>query len=348
MYQYLHKPRHLAVIIKSAIVAVLVLMLGLGFWLNWWYRQNISALDLGSDRRLQVTVEAGMSVSEIADYLEEQGVIRSSRAFVWYVRSNDSGLQLQAGSYSLGPSQSVAQITDILAKGLVDTELFTFLPGRRLSESRQELIDFGFLASEVDQALAGTYTSPVLTDKPTASTLEGYLFPDSYETTATTEPQQIIERALENFWRKIEVEHILAGLEEQGLDLHAGITLASIVEMESGSEADKAQIAQVFLSRLEQGMMLGADVTFRYAAEEMAVEPRIDLDSPYNTRLYAGLPPGPIANFTISSLRAVAYQADGDYLYFVAGDDGVVRFSRTFAEHNRLVEETCQVNCQLP
>lgn len=348
MYRYLKKPKNLVLIAKIAIPVVLGIFLIGGFWLNAWYRQGITALDTTNDLRERFTVDAGMSVSQIADQLETAGLIRSSRAFVWYVKTNDATSQLQAGTYGLGPAMTVAEIVRVMSKGLVDTELFTFLPGRRLDQSRQELLDFGFTATEVDTALHLSYSSPVLADKPSGSSLEGYLFPDSYEVTDTTGVDDIVSAALENFYAKIMDRHILEGLQAQGMNLNDAVILASIIEKEAGTETEKAQVAQVFLLRLEKGMPLGADATFVYAAEIAGVEPQVDIDSPYNTRTHSGLPPGPIANFNISSLEAVAYPASGDYLYFVTGDDGVTRFSRTFAEHQALVESTCQQRCLLP
>jgi UPF0755 protein len=123
------------------------------------------------------------------------------------------------------------------------------------------------------------------------------------------------------------------------------ITLASIVEKEVSNGNDRRQVAQVFLLRLQKKMVLGSDVTYIYAAAITGQTASPDLDSPYNTRKYLGLPPGPISNVSDSSLDAVAYPADGDYLYFVAGDDGKTYFSHTEAEHERLAAEHCIKLC---
>jgi UPF0755 protein len=123
------------------------------------------------------------------------------------------------------------------------------------------------------------------------------------------------------------------------------VILASIVEKEVSSSADRQKAAQVFLKRLRMSMMLGSDVTAYYGADEAGLPHTVDSDTPYNTRLHGGLPPGPIGNTSKSSLQAVADPATTDYLYFVAGDDGVTYYSKSLDEHNANVKAHCQKNC---
>jgi UPF0755 protein len=127
--------------------------------------------------------------------------------------------------------------------------------------------------------------------------------------------------------------------------LYEGITLASIVQREASTPADQQQVAQVFYSRLAIGMQLGSDVTYQYIADKTGVARDPGLDSPYNTRRYTGLPPGPIAVPGSSALLAVANPAEGDYLYFLAGDDGATYFARSLAEHEANIVDHCAVNC---
>jgi UPF0755 protein len=118
-----------------------------------------------------------------------------------------------------------------------------------------------------------------------------------------------------------------------------------MVEQEASNPADRAQVAQVFLSRIKQNMPLGSDVTAFYGARLAGQSPNVNYDSPYNTRLHPGLPPGPISNVTESSLQAVAHPAGTDWLYFVAGDDGNVHFSHTLEEHQALTQQYCHKLC---
>ena len=144
---------------------------------------------------------------------------------------------------------------------------------------------------------------------------------------------------------------------EHGLTLFEGITLASIVQRELNCEGKpteerkercygyQQQIAQVFLKRLDENVALGADATFIYAADMMKVTPRVDLDSPYNTRKYPGLTPGPIGAPGIHALRSVAYPTSTDYNFYITGDDGLFYFSKTLAEHEKNIRDHCKVLC---
>ena len=128
--------------------------------------------------------------------------------------------------------------------------------------------------------------------------------------------------------------------------MHEGVILASIIEQEVSSDSDRPIVAQVFLTRHKIGMQLGSDVTAFYGAYIAGVEPTVSYDSPYNTRLHSGMPPGPISNVSKSSLHAVASPANTDYLYFVAGDDGKTYFSHTLDMHQELTRQHCKTLCQ--
>lgn len=136
-----------------------------------------------------------------------------------------------------------------------------------------------------------------------------------------------------------------SALAAQGLNVFQGITLASIVEQETSNSADQPIVAQVFLSRLKQNMSLGSDVTAIYASAIAGVKTNLNINSLYNTHLHTGLPPGPIGNFTADVLRAVAHPATTDYLYFVSGDDGIMHYSHTEAEHEAAVSQYCIKKC---
>jgi UPF0755 protein len=140
----------------------------------------------------------------------------------------------------------------------------------------------------------------------------------------------------------------VAGFGAQGLTVFQGVTLASIVAQESGNPSDQPTIAQVFLSRLRQGMDLQSDVTADYAADTAGVARSVSIDSPYNTYLHSGLPPGPISNVTASALSAVAHPSNTSYLYFIAGDDGKVHYSVTEAEHEQQIQQFCTKSCVQP
>lgn len=283
-------------------------------------------------------VSEGESSRDIADNLKQAGLIRSRTAFRIYADLNDAKDKLQVGSYALSRTMSVAAIVEYLSGGRRDEVNITILPGMTLRDLADDsgdgsLVRQGFFAEDIEQAFEATYDHPLLASKPTAADLEGYVYPETYRVRADAGVQALLLRSFDEFYEVIRDNGIEARLAARGLTLHQGLTLASIIQQEVHSESDQKQVAQVFLKRLAEDMPLGSDPTFIYAAERDGRTPTINYDSPYNTRRYKGLPPGPIGTFNLSALLAVADPASGDYLYFAAGDDGVTRFARTLEEH---------------
>ncbi len=327
------------------IVVVLTTLSGV-LGLRHLYNQNLKPLN-ASQRVVQVTVPSGATVADIAQSLQDKGVIRAAWAFEWYVRTNSLRERLQAGTYGLRPSQSVSEVASILTNGAVETDLVTILPGQRLDQIRSMLINnAGFSEEAVDDALDPSLyrNHPALADKPIKASLEGYLYPDSYQRTSTTTPETIIRASLDEMQKRL-TPSLRAAIVRQGLTIHEGVILASIIEQEVGNVADKPTVAQVFLSRLRQNMLLGSDVTVFYGAILAGQTPTVTYKSAYNTHIHGGLPPGPISNVSESSLQAIAKPAQTDYLFFVAGDDGVTYFSHTNEEHEALTEQHCKTLC---
>ena len=294
-----------------------------------------------------ITIPQGASVSRIASILKKDGVIRSDWAFQWYVSSQEAREKLQAGTYALRPSQSVQDIVSLMTTGRITTALVTIPPGRRIDEVRSILINNGFNASQVDQALkAENYRGhPALVELPKEiNSLEGYIYPESIQKDANTTPQELLTKFLDEMQKRLTPD-IRNSFAQQGLTVYQGITLASMVEMEVSNPADRPIVAQVFLKRLHEGMMLGSDVTAFYGAILADKSPSVSFDSPYNTRLHPGLPPGPISNVSADSLSAVAHPAGTDWLYFVAGDDGKTYFSHPADEHQAAVTAHCKKLC---
>ncbi len=294
-----------------------------------------------------ITVPQGATVGKIASILKKDGVIRSDWAFQWYVSSQEAREKLQAGTYALRSNQSVAEIVSLMTTGRVTTALVTIPPGRRIDEVRSILINNGFNAAEVDQALkAENYRDhPALVELPKEiSSLEGYIYPESIQKDANTTPKQLITKYLDEMQKRLTPE-IRNSFAAQGLNVYQGITLASMVEMEVSNPADRPIVAQVFLKRFHDGMVLGSDVTAFYGSTLADKSPSVSFDSAYNTRLHPGLPPGPISNVSADSLAAVAHPASTDWVYFVAGDDGKTYFSHTIQEHEAAIAAHCKKLC---
>jgi UPF0755 protein len=290
------------------------------------YINNLRPLHSESTEDIIFVIDSGDTVEKISGSLEEKKIIRSSWAFTQYVRTKELSQAFKAGTYRLKASQDVPAIVTILTEGSVAIDLFTILPGKRIEQIRQAFIEEGFDEVAVDAALnPNLYDGhPALVDKPNGVSLEGYLYPDSYQKIAETTPQTIIRQSLDEMAEALS-PNIRAGIAAQGLGVYQGIILASIVEKEvSGVNPEtRPQVAQVFLKRLNIGMMLQSNATDVLPAE-------------YDTYSIPALPPGPISNTTISSLQAVANPAKTDFLFFVAGKDCVTRFSNTVEQHEQL------------
>ena len=333
------------IIVASIAVSLLVLLVIGAAGVQYWYRQQLNPVS-NSQTAVTVTIPTGATVKQIAKILESKELIKSAQAFEWYIRNKDLRDSLQAGQYQIAPSQSVQEIATILSQGKVQKNFFTILPAQRLDQIKASLIKAGYNEADVTAALdpAQYKNHPALVAKPNNASLEGYLYPETFQTTANTTPKEIITQSLDEM-ANVLTPDLIEEFQDQDLSIHEAITLASIVEQEVSNGDDRRMVAQVFLNRLKIGMMLGSDVTYRYAAILTGQEPSPFIDSPYNTRKYKGLPPGPISNVSQSSLLAVARPAANDYLFFVAGDDGKTYYSKTAAEHEALAAEHCKVLC---
>ena len=306
----------------------------------------LSPKNAAATEAVPVEIVSGMLPGQIADTLEETGVIRSSLVFRVYARLSGVQNSLQAGNYQLSPADSTPEIARQLQKGPSIAEIeVLFRPGETLADNKKTLLALGYSAAEIDAAFTATYDHPLLEGRPGGSDLEGYVFGETHRFVKGTPVKDILQRYFDDYYAVIQENNLVSGFQKQGLNLYEGITLASIIQREVRSQADQKQVAQVFLDRLEIGMSLGADSTYEYIAKKTGVTPDPSLDSPYNTRKYTGLPPGPIASPGLSALIATANPAEGDYLYFVSGDDGVNHFSHTNAEHEAKVRQYCTTLC---
>jgi len=299
-----------------------------------------------SQEVILLPIETGTASVQIADQLEQKGLIRNSTIFQWYIRTENVRDKLQAGTYALRPSMSVPEIVDVLVEGQVKSDLLTILPGQRIDQVRQVFINAGYKPSDVDAALRPERYAghPALVDKPQDQDLEGFLFPESYQKTANTDPSIIVTQALDQMAKHL-TPAVREGFGAQGLSVYQGVVLASIVEQEVSNPDDSTKVAQVFLKRLKIDMPLGSDVTILYGAIKDHAEPSLTHKSAYNTHDIKGLPPSPISNVSERSLMAVANPAPTGWLYFVAGDDGLTHFSNTVEEHEALTAQYCKKLC---
>lgn len=351
MYSIKNGRRRKKTIFTVLFVLFVCAIVGTAWYVQKTYKENLKPVST-EQRIIVATIEPGSSVHDVAVLLEQKGLIRKSWAFEWYVRSKNVREDLQAGSFAFSPSMSVQEIVAVITDGKVATDLFTILPAKRIDQLQdsfnESFTKSGFSKEQIAAALqADNYSNhPALTDKPKNASLEGYLYPESFQKTANTSPAIIVKASLDEMAEALSPE-VRAGIIKQGLTIHQGVTLASIIENEVSRESgDRTKVAQVFLKRLKMGMKLQSDPTAFYGAEIAGQPKSLAYDSPYNTYQIAALPPGPISNVSSTSLQAVAEPANTDFLYFVAGDDGTTHFSKTLSEHEALTKQYCTQLCQ--
>lgn len=312
-----------------------------------WYKTQLDPVSPGDTKSVRMTIEAGSSPSQIAELLENKGVIKSQFAFTIYTKLTKTQDSLKAGAFNLRPSESTPQIVDHLVAGKQDTFSLTFLPGDTLANNKKKLLAVGYSEAEVDAALAKTYDRPLFAGKPQSADLEGYIYGETYEFDTAASVESILNRTFDEYEKAIARNNLVEGYKKQNMTLYEGITLASIVQREVTGEKDEQQVARVFMNRIAAGMTLGSDVTYQYIADKTGVPRDTNLDSPYNTRRYKGLPPGPIASPGLGALKAVANPGVNDYLFFLSGDDDVTYFGRTDAEHQKNIVDHCKKKCSV-
>ncbi len=325
-----------------------------------WYNVQLEPVSSGISEYKKITIASGSTSGQIGKELEKQSIIKSAIAFDVYARLTKNNNSLQAGVYRLSPSESTQQIVGHLVDGSsLDTFDVTFYYGATLvdnsdvSESKKydvttALKRAGYSDQEIKDALGANYSSPLFEGKPSDTDLEGYVYGETYKFNSGVTASGILKKTFDEFYSVIQKNNLMDGFAKHDLNLYQAITLASIIQREASNPNDQKKVAQVFYSRLDIGMSLGSDVTYQYIADKTGVARDPNLDSPYNTRRYIGLPPGPISSPGLSALQAVADPADTDYLYFLAGDDKITYFAHTEAEHEANIIAHCKVLCSIP
>jgi UPF0755 protein len=288
---------------------------------------------------VNIDIARGMRTREIAAQLESAGVIRSRWTFLGLLALRRPNT-LKAGEYSFEAPASTIDVLGKLVRGDVSYQVIRIPEGLNRFEIAGLVAAQGF--STRDEFLLATEQASIIADlDPDAKSLEGYLFPDSYHFPRHARPAQIVQAMVARFR---EVIASLGPLPE-GRSWRNIVIMASLVEAETGVGSERGVVAGVFYNRLERGHLLQADPTVAYAAllakgyEGRIRRSDLSFDSPYNTYLYRGLPPGPVANPGRASLRAAMYPQATEYMYFVANVEGGHTFSKTLAEHNIAVAE---------
>ncbi|MEX0749247.1 MAG: endolytic transglycosylase MltG [Dehalococcoidia bacterium] len=342
----------------AAVIIMLIVVIASGAWLisrtpGAIFDEDdvprVDAIESGGDPLL-FTVNEGDSAAAIGDELEAQGIVRSALLFEVLVALNGVGSDLEAGEYELDRGMTAIEVVHRIAEGKTASRVLTVPEGLRIEEIGELLEVNGittkdaFLAALVKSEYSEPFLQQIATDD-----LQGYVFPAGYEFGRSTTAEQVAATMLRGFQTNVFDE---VSREGQAMTFHDVVTLASIVEREAATAEERPIIASVFLNRLRLGIPLQADPTvqFAVAADPASVEQYgywkreltlddLKIDSPYNTYVYGGLPPGPIANPGLDSVLAVIRPASTEYLFFVAkADDGTHVFAETLEEHEANVQ----------
>ncbi len=296
------------------------------------------------------TIAIGESADSVADHLQSVGLIRDAEAFRSYLIYSGLDTSIQAGNYQLSTAMSPLDIAHKLQDATPEQVTFVVLAGWRVEEIAGSLATSGLQITS-GQFLDATRHPPHEFDfLAGAASVEGFLYPDSYIfPRKLSSADEMINAMVRNFAAHLTLD-MQHGFDKQGLTVYQAVTLASMVEREAVHEEEQPLIASVYLNRLKIGMKLDADPTVQYAIGYNPQQqtwwtnplslPDLQINSVYNTYLNPGLPPTPIANPSLSALRAVAFPAETNYLFFRAKCDGsgFHEFSETFDEH---LQKTC-------
>jgi UPF0755 protein len=299
-----------------------------------------------------VTVREGQTAQEVGDKLEDEGIIASGLLFRVVVALEGYDSRLVAGDYEFDKGMPTLEVIDRIRRGQTAPLVVTIREGVR-AEEIADLMEEKEVVSAADflEAITQWYEFSFMYTKPYWATLEGYLFPDTYFFNRNMTADQVVQQILENFDQRFDSE-LRQEAAAAGMSVHTVLTLASIVEREAQLPEERPIIAEVFLTRLRRGMPLEADPTVQYALgndpasvakygywKQDLTQADLEVDSPYNTYRNTGLPPAPICNPGLDSIRAVLNPAQTNYLYFVARADGSHVFAETLEEHLRNVEQ---------
>jgi UPF0755 protein len=327
---------------RAALLLLLIVLVlgGAGVWLFQGVNRSYKGYDA---EEVFVEIPPGSGPASIGRRLVDAGVVRDRASFRLALWVSGQGRRLQAGEYRFDHALSARQVVDKIARGEVFVRPITFPEGLTIKQMAALYASKGFGTAEAF-IKAAQNASLVSALDPEARDLEGYLFPDTYTLPRKATADQLVARMVAAFEKAFTPE-IQQQAAARGFTVRKFVTLASIVEKETGRPDERPLVAAVYSNRLKVGMGLQCDPTVIYALDRQGqyngnlTRADLQIDSPYNTYRYAGLPPGPIASPGRASLAAAAAPADVPYLYFVSRNDGSHAFASTLDEHNRNVQQ---------
>lgn len=345
----------IALWVVLSLLALLIIGAGSVFLYVW---NGLKPTAPGDIKRIEIA--KGASAFEVSDTLEEQGIIKNSFLFKYYLKAKNEGSHFQAGIYDLAPGMNNDEIIAKLNSGdTVAEEMirFTIPEGFTLLQIADKLAEEKLIDRTKFLTLADTTTNwgdeaavkSIPADDKLHHRLEGYLFPETYELKKGSTEEDILKRMMAELDTKLDSlpEDWQDVLAERKLNLHQLLTIASLVEREVVVDEERPIVAGVIYNRLAEGMPLQIDATVQYLLDkpkERLMEKDLQIESPYNTYKVNGLPPGPIASPSIASIKAALYPEKNDFFYYVTKKDGTQThlFAKTYKEHLNNIEKSNQ------
>jgi UPF0755 protein len=300
---------------------------------------STSATQSASDP-IVINVRPGQTLNTTADILYKKNIIKSAMKFVLIARIKGDDKRLKAGEYLLSSAMTPLQLLDIMVRGTVRLYKLTIPEGYNLFQLAK-LVEAANLGTQSDFIQAATDSARVRRHGLEGETFEGYLFPDTYFFPREVTIERVIAAMVKRFW-SVFIPQWQTRAQELGLTVHQVVTLASIIEKETGASFERPIISSVFHNRLKKKMRLETDPTVIYGIKNFdgnLTRKHLTTPTPYNTYKIRGLPIGPIANPGSASLEAALYPDDTKYIYFVSRKDSTHQFSTNLKEHNRAVRK---------
>jgi UPF0755 protein len=322
----------------SALVVIALLGIGTSRGLDWW-NYNLNTPVSQSSQSVVFHIDQGELANQISEDLYTQRLIRDRNAFDLYVRLTNSGPKFEAGTFLLNRNMSMVQIIDALSHGRPDQVVVTIPEGFPLKFQAQYVEKSGigtaadYLTAAKDPSVAASYdflsSRPAGADPP----LEGYLFPDTYLVDKSVGVKELVKAQLNQFGTvfspALRQQASQPAAARPAETVEAIVILASMVEREANKDSDRGNVCSVYYNRLKIGMPLGVDGTLLYALGRLTPEPtypELQMNTPYNTRKHAGLPPGPISNPGKAALLACINPPETKYLYYFTDPQGTTHF----------------------
>ncbi|MBN1915794.1 endolytic transglycosylase MltG [Candidatus Dojkabacteria bacterium] len=337
------------------ILFILIILAGVGFFFTrQWYIKTVNTPASSSEEVVRFEIKLGQDINTTARELKNEGLINNVDAFYWYLRLNNLIPEIKAGTFVLKRNMTIVEIANALQNATADDTVWITIPeGLRMDEvgtileeklqgnqSKFVRSDFDDMVKNPDNYTFSSSIRDFLTAyKPEKKSLEGFLYPDTYNFAKNITTQQAIERLITTLISKFKDEDY-AAIEKSNLNFYETLILASIIEREAFTKDEKHEIADVLLKRLKGELdgvkLLQVDAALLYEKKDWKANAFLlkEKDSLYNTYKYPGLTPTPISNPGIDSINAVIYPGKNEYFYYLHGNDGQIHYAKTLSEHN--------------